>query len=60
MALSRLEKERISDSRLKLQSVANSLKHMDAEKVPGLPSIRECLEDAEESLKGALGPTPGK
>jgi hypothetical protein len=54
MALTRAEKERITDSRLKLQSVADSLSHVDPEKVPEFHEIQECLEDAEKTLSGAL------
>jgi hypothetical protein len=56
MPLTRAEKERIADSRLKIQSVAQSLNHVDPEKVPNFEAIQECLEDAEESLQGALRP----
>jgi len=54
MSLTRLEKERITDSRMKIQTVANSLNHVDPAKVPNLDEIQECLENAEESLRGAL------
>ena len=54
MALTRLERERITDSRLKLQSAANSLSHIDPGKVPEFDEIQDCLEDAEKSLAGAL------
>lgn len=54
MALSRMEKERIADSRLKLQAVARSLKNIDRHKVPDFDDIEECLEGAEKSLGGAL------
>ena len=54
MSLTRVEKERIKDSRMKLQSVANSLKHVNPKGVAGMHEIEECLEDAERSLKGAL------
>ena len=54
MKLSRVEKERIADSRLKLQSVAESLKHIDPKKVQHFKEIEDCLQDAEESLGGAL------
>jgi len=54
MRLTRLEKERLADSRLKLQSVADSLKHVDPEKVASFQEIQECLEHAEHSLRGAL------
>ena len=54
MSLTQLEKERISDSRMKLQSVATSLDHIDPKKVPGFEDIQECLNEAERNLTGAL------
>jgi hypothetical protein len=54
MALTRLERERITDSRLKLQSATHTLKNIDPDKVPDFDEIQECLEDAEKSLGGAL------
>jgi len=54
MALSRVERERVNDSRLKLQSVNNSLSHIDPSKVPDIDEIQECLENAEKTLDGAL------
>jgi hypothetical protein len=54
MRLTRVERERISDSRLKIQSVTDTLHHLDNQKVPGLNEIQNCLEDAEKSLSGAL------
>ena len=54
MALSRVERERVNDSRLKLQSVTNSLSQIDPKKVPDLDEIQECLENAGKSLDGAL------
>jgi|RhiMethySRZTD1v2_1073278.scaffolds.fasta_scaffold686832_2 hypothetical protein len=54
MALSRVERERVNDSRLKLQSVTNSLSQVDPSKVPEIDEIQECLENAEKSLDGAL------
>jgi hypothetical protein len=54
MALTRLERERITDTRLKLQSAANTLNQIDPAKVPDFDDIQDCLEDAEKSLGGAL------
>jgi hypothetical protein len=54
MALTQVEKERISDARLKLQSAARSLRHVDARKVPDHSDIEDCLEDADKSLGSAL------
>jgi hypothetical protein len=60
MALTQVERERITDSRLKIRSVADSLNHVDPKKVPDFDEIQECLEDAEKSLGGALrSPGPG-
>lgn len=54
MSLTKVEKERLSDSRLKLQSISNSLDHIDPDKVPGFDDIQECLDEAEKVLGGAL------
>jgi hypothetical protein len=54
MELTRVEKERISDSRLKLQAVADSLKYVDPGKVHDFEGIQECLEDATKNLGAAL------
>jgi hypothetical protein len=54
MRLTRLEKERLTDSRLKLQSVADSLEQVDPSKVRDYEAIRDCLEAAEETLSGAF------
>lgn len=57
MALSRADKERIADSKLKIQAVANTLKQVDPKHVPDFEDIEECLEGAEKSLDGALRTT---
>jgi hypothetical protein len=54
MALTRVERERITDSRLKLQSVSNSLNRIDPGKMPDFEEIKECLEDADKSLGSLL------
>lgn len=54
MALTRLERERLTDSRLKVQSVANNLRRVDPKKLADFEDIRECLEDADKSLAEAL------
>jgi hypothetical protein len=54
MPLTRVEPERITDSRLKIQAVAHRLKGVDPQKVPDFEEIEECLEDADKSLGGAL------
>jgi hypothetical protein len=54
MALTNAERERLNDSRAKLQSVARSLKHVNPKELPGVAGIEDCLEDADRSLTGAL------
>jgi hypothetical protein len=54
MALTRVERERITDSKLKIQAITNSLNGVDPEKVPHFEQIQECLEDADQRLAGAL------
>ena len=59
MALTNAERERITDSRAKLQSVARSLKHVNPKEIPHAAAIDDCLEDADKSLTGALRTKPG-
>ena len=54
MALSRVEKERITDSRLHIQAVTDSLNQVAPKKIPNIAVIQECLDDAERTLSGAL------
>jgi hypothetical protein len=57
MSLTRTEREQISDNRLKIQAVAESLKKIDPRKVPEFEEIATCLDQADESLSGALRST---
>jgi hypothetical protein len=59
MTLTKVEQERIGDSRLKLQSVAESLHQIDRLKVPDLEEVEDCFDEAEKTLTGALR-TPEK
>jgi len=54
MALTRAERERISDTRMKIQAAAETLSGLSAGKIGDLPEIQECLDDAEKSLSKAL------
>jgi len=54
MAFTRAERERISDNRIKIRSVANSLSHLDSSKIDDFDAIQECLQDVEKNLTGAL------
>jgi hypothetical protein len=52
--LSRVEKERVIDSRLKIQSVSRALREVNPSGIPGFDGIEECLEDADKNLGLAL------
>ena len=54
MALTRVERERVSDSQMKIRSIAQSLQHVDPKKIPDFEVIEKCLDDADRSLRGAL------
>ena len=54
MALTKAERERIADNRMKIRSVADSLAHIDPAKIDDYESIQDCLEDAEQNLKDTL------
>ena len=57
MALTRAERERITDSRHMVQTVTHTLKDVDPKKIPHLGEIEDCLEDADKSLAKALRPS---
>ena len=54
MGLTHEERERIADNRMKIRSVANSLTHVDPNKINDFEAIQECLEDADRNLAAAL------
>jgi hypothetical protein len=54
MALTRVERERISDSQMKIRSITRSLQHVDPRKIPDVEAIEKCLDDADKSFTGAL------
>ena len=54
MALTRLERERLTDSQLKIESVTASLKKVNPKNIPGYSEIEECLQDTDKNLKEAL------
>jgi hypothetical protein len=53
--LTKVERERITDSVLKVQSVRASLNHLDGNKIPDLGEMEECLDDVDHGLRKALG-----
>jgi hypothetical protein len=56
--LTLVERERITDSVLKIQSVRSSLDAMDDDKIPSKEAIENCLENADQNLRAALGYAP--
>jgi hypothetical protein len=58
--LTLVERERISDSVLKIQSVRHSLEQVDEGKIPSQEEIESCLENADHNLRTALGYKKGK
>jgi len=54
MPLTRTERERVSDSMLKLQSAAKSLRKVNPDDIPDFADIESCLEDADRNLRLAL------
>jgi hypothetical protein len=54
MALTRLEREIITDSMLKIQSIQASLDQLDEARLLDRPEIDSCLESANTSLRVAL------
>jgi hypothetical protein len=58
MTLTRVEREKITDSVLNIQSARASLEGMDKSKVPDLLELQECLEDADRNLRTALRRSP--
>jgi hypothetical protein len=55
MKLTPVERERITDSMLKIQSARASLQQVDDEKYPNADEIDSCLQSADRQLKIALG-----
>jgi hypothetical protein len=55
MKLSNAEREKLTDSMLKIQSARATLGQVGDGKVPDSEEIHRCLEEADESLKTALG-----
>jgi hypothetical protein len=54
MPLTRLEREAITDSVLKIQSIQASLKQVEVTKIPDRQEIESCLESADKNLRVAL------
>ena len=53
--LTLVDRERITDSVLKIQSARQSLEQVDQGKIPSQEEIEACLESADVNLRTALG-----
>ena len=58
MSLTNVEREKITDSMLKIQSVRASLEDMDETKIPDYDEIEGCLSTVDKSLRLALRQVP--
>jgi len=54
MQLSRVEREAITDSVLKIESIQASLQQVDEGKIPEVGEIQTCLELSDQKLRGVL------
>ena len=55
MKLTEMERERISDGVLKIQSVRASLDHVGKSKIPKREEVEACLENVDRSFRESLG-----
>ena len=60
MALTPVEREKITDGMRKIQSARASLENVDPSKIPEFENLEDCLEDADKNLGAALKESPPK
>jgi hypothetical protein len=60
MSLTNVEREKITDSVLKIQSVRASLEDIDEKKIPDYGQVEGCLSTVDKSLRSALRQRPAK
>jgi len=60
MSLTNVDRERITDSMLKIQSVRTSLEDMDETKIPDYDEIEGFLSLVDKNLRLALSQVPSK
>ena len=58
MELTPLEREKITDGMLKIQSAMASLEEVNPDKIPEFADLEDCLEDADKNLGTALRQSP--
>ena len=54
MQLSRVEREAITDSVLKIESIQASLEQVEEGKIPEVEEIQSCLELSDQKLRSVL------
>jgi|KBSSwiStaDraftv2_1062776.scaffolds.fasta_scaffold2471706_2 hypothetical protein len=54
MTFTRVERAKITDSVLKIQSARASLEDVDEKKIEELEEIQDCLKSADKTLRSAL------
>lgn len=60
MSLTKVEREAINDSVLKIQSIETSLGQVEETKIPGLQKIYSCLGSVQRRLRIVLRGSPEK
>lgn len=60
MRLTTLEREVLTDSLLKIESIEASLAQIDGNKLPGLDEIHTCLASANRCFTAALRASPAQ
>lgn len=58
MGLTRVEREKITDTVLKIQSAAGVLEEFDETQIPKVEGVQDCLKSADKTLRLALRSTP--
>ena len=58
MTLNKLEREVITDSMLKIQSIQSSLDEIDTAKIRDIDGIHSCLQSAHRSFRATLRLAP--
>lgn len=54
LELTQEDQARLRDSSHSIQAATEALSHVDSRKIAKLTSIRNCLREADETLRGAL------
>ena len=54
MRLTKVEREKINDGALSIQSAQDALREFDESKIPEIDEIHGCLKSADKSLRRAL------